>query len=333
MRANPLRLAVLFTGSLMLMTSGCNMLPLSSSERVQVDAVHSLMNDLSPSYNRSLGIFIREAANLISYGLPTQYGVNLAPYLAAFPAVIPGPPPVTPQINADPSTRELHSIFSGSQLEIDSMVAPGSAQNSYVYTLNAVRTPTFTTGQLVVTTSGTNWVTPSAPPSSYVLNEGRVPQVPNSVDANLVLNLPESAGQVKMQAILDQFDQSGSSPTPRDCSFSFMSNDINIQLSGAYGSPQAVTLSGTTTFQGSSGNDTYQTHLTASNGTLQILLTNTDHAFTVNLAYNNGLLTGEAQAQDGRQLQLATVTQAAGSMPSISYADGTNESWNFTLPN
>lgn len=331
-RSNAFRFAVLMGGSLMLAASGCNLLSfVSNDERIQVGAVRTLKNTLSPSSNKALGVFLRESANLLSFGIPSRFGVDVAPYLAAFPSVTIGRPTVTPAIDADQGTKELRRIYSGTQLLIESSVAQGAGQEAYVYTLNARQTPTGTNGQLVVTTSGTNWVPmPTAP--GYVLNQGKGPRVPSSLNANLQLNLPQSAGQVKLQASLAQFEQGDNSPIPRDVSFGFSSANIAVQLTGSYSGAQVGTLSGATTLKGDKGNETYQTRVTASNGSLQVVLTNELHAFHVDLAYNNGLLTGTAKAADGRQLELAKITHTAGKMPDISYADGTKESWNFTLP-
>lgn len=332
-RANAVRCAVLMAGSLMLAASGCNLISfVSNEERVQVAAIRTFKSNLTPSMNKALGVFLRESVNLLSYGMPTRFGIDVAPFLAAFPEVGIGRPTLTPVFDVDPGSRELRRIYAGTQLLIDSSAVQGTGQGTYVYTLNARQTPTGTTGQLVVTTTGTNWRPTTGVPSTYLLNQGMSPQVPTSLVANLQLNLPQSAGQIKMQANLSQFEQGGTSPVPRDVSFNFSSPNINVQLSGAYGGPQAVNLSGATTLKGDKGNETYQTRLTTSNRAVELILTNEARGFHIDLAYESGTLSGTAKATDGRQLELAKITHASGRMPEISYADGIKETWNFALP-
>lgn len=332
-RANVVRFAVLMAGSLLLATSGCNLIPfVSNEERVQVASIRTLKNTLTPALNKSFGLFLRESGTLLSYGIPTRFGIDVAPYLAALPEVTLGRPTLTPSFDVDPSSRELRRIYSGTQLSIESTTAAGTSQGSYVYTLNARQTPLGTTGQLAVTTAGTNWKPATGAPSNYVLNQGLSPMVPSSLNANLLMSLPQSAGQIKMSALLSQFEAGNSAPVPRDVTFSFATPNINVQLSGAFGGLQSVNLSGTMTIKAEKGTENYQTRLTTANRAVELVMTNESRGFHLDLTYDGGTLSGTAKAVDGRQLELAKITQAAGRMPEIAYADGTKETWNFALP-
>jgi hypothetical protein len=322
-------------GAAVLATSlaGCNLIPLvSNDERVQISYVRGFKTSLSPNSNRALGVFLRETTNFMSYGLPTRYGLDVAPYLAVFPTVTPPAPQVTPTfVKGSGSLPELTRIMAGTQLDIT--VASQQTGEVALYTLKAFRTPTQATGDLAVTTTGSSWQ-PQSPTTSYVLNGNKVPLAPKSFEALARLTLPQGAGQAKLSARLNQMQQAGAGapPVPGAVSLNFDVPGVRADLSGSFGSIQSLRLDGPLIVTTNKGTDTYQAQVTASNGGLKLALLNTERKVRIDLVVEKGLLSGTAKAMDGRQAELAKFTQASGKMPEIEFSDGTKESWSFTLP-
>ncbi|HEY9897772.1 MAG TPA: hypothetical protein V6D00_01200 [Pantanalinema sp.] len=313
--------------------AGCNLIPfVSNDERIQISYVRGFKTGLSPNSNRALGIFIRETSNLLAYGLPTRYGVDVTPYLAVFPALtLPGAPVNPTFVKATGSLPELTRIMSGTQLDIS--VLSQQTGEVAVYTLTALQTPTQTKGKLAVTTTGSNWQ-PQQPSTSYVLNGNKVPLTPKSIEAVANLTLPSGAGEAKLSARLNQMQQAGAGApaVPGVVSLNFEVPGVRADLSGSFGSIQSLRLDGPFSVTTSKGTDTYQAQVTAASGVLKLVLLNSERKVRIDLVVEKGLLSGTAKAMDGRQAELAKFTQAPGKMPEIEFADGTKEPWSFTLP-
>lgn len=341
-KAPTLRLMSRATGligaSLLVLVTGCNLLPfVSNDERIQISYVRSFKKGLSPNDNKAFGIMLREVGKLLGYNLPTKYGLSVTPYLAPFPSVDPIRPTVSVQAIPDPSTRELRQIKdTGGQVLIDVSAKDGtsSTPQSMTYTMLVSRTPTATTGQIAVQTVGSSWRGPTGVTSSYVLGQDKYPQVPSSMALQAQLALPQGAGGASMRVDLG-FDQGGGTmPVPRDASVTFtLQNNLSVNLSGSYGSLDAALLNGTVSVKGDKGTDTYQADIRCSSGNVQAVLISDARKLRLELNYEDGLLSGVAKATDGRQAELAKFVQEAGKAPEIQYADGTRETWNFTLPN
>lgn len=314
--------------------AGCNLIPfVSNDERLQISYVRGFKSGLSPNSNRALGICFRETANLLAFGIPTRYGLDVMPYLAVFPAVTLPPPSVAPNfVKASGSLPELSRIMAGNELDITVTSQQSNAETA-VYTLNAVRTPTQTTGQLAVTTTGVNWQ-PQQPSTAYVLNGNKVPLTPKSLSAVATLTLPQNAGQAKLSASLTQMQQAGANApaVPGAVSLNFQIPGVQASLSGSFGSINSLRLDGPISVTTSKGTDTYQAQVTAANAGLKVALLNTERKVRIDLSVDKGLLSGTAKAMDGRQAELAKFTQTPGKMPEIEFADGTKEPWNLTLP-
>lgn len=314
--------------------AGCNLIPfVSNDERLQISYVRGFKTGLSPNSNRALGIFFRETASLLAYGLPTRYGIDVTPYLAIFPAVPLPAPQLRPEfIPAQGSLPELTRIMAGTVLDIG-VVSQQKSSDTAEYTLEARQTPTQTKGKLVVTTTGSNWQA-QQPSTSYVLNGNKVPFTPKSLAAVATLDLPQGAGQAKLSANLTQMQPAGANApaVPGSVSLNFQLPGVQTSLSGAYSSINSLRLDGPLSVTTSKGTDTYQAQLTAASGGLKLALLNTERKVRIDLAVDKGLLSGTAKAMDGRQAELAKFSQAPGKMPEIEFADGTKEPWNFTLP-
>ncbi|MBO9540085.1 hypothetical protein J7643_05780 [bacterium] len=314
--------------------AGCNLIPfVSNDERVQISYVRSFKSGLSPNSNRSLGIFLREAGSLIAYGLPTRYGLDINPYLAVFPAITLPPAQLKPDfVPAQGSLPELTRIRAGSALDIGVTAQQSNAETA-VYTLTVNQTPTQTTGQLAVTTTGTNWQL-QQPTTSYVLNGNKVPLTPKSLDAVAKLNLPSGAGQAELSARLNQMQPAGAGApaVPGTVSLNFKLPGVQGSLTGSYPTIQTLRLDGPISVTSGKGTDTYLAQVTAANGGLKVALSSAERKVRIDLTVEKGLLSGTAKAMDGRLAELAKFTQAPGKAPEIEFADGTKEPWNFTLP-
>lgn len=320
------------------MLAGCNLWPfVYDSERTQITYIRSFKNLFSPSYNKSLGVALREIGSLLSYGLPTRYGIDVSSYLGVLPTFSLPRSSIQVLVNKDAGTQELKSLYAaGNMLDIESVVsAVGTTNDTFQYLLTANRTPLGTTGKLTVTTQGSNWLPlASAAGMPYVLNQGRYPQVPKSLTAIATLTLPQSMGTANVRADLSQFEQSGSSQTqlPRSLSVVLQTANIAGSFSGSFTSLQSAMLSGSLTLKDKS-NETYATQITLNAGDAQISCLNDARAFRLDLAYTSGSLTGTAKATDGRLLDLASFQSSSdGSSVLVKYADGTQETWNFALP-
>lgn len=323
-------------GLLVLMT-GCNLLPfVSNDERIQISYIRSFKKGLSPTDNKSFGVLLREVGKLAGYDLPTKYGVELSAYLSPFPSF----EPLVPTVQTRPisnSTGELTQIADpGGQLVVSFVTAQGTggSQQSYTYTATIERTPTGTTGKYAVQTTGSNWTSPAGGSGTNTLGLGRAPQVLTSTAFQGQLALPQPGGAASLRVDLGFEQGGGQVPVPRTASVNFvLQSGLSANLSGSYGSLQAARLNGTVTVKGDKPTpDTYQADISASNGNAQITLISEQRKIRLELNYEDGLLSGVAKATDGRQAELAKFVQEAGKAPEIQYADGTKESWNFTLP-
>jgi len=332
-RANLQVVALAFASGTVLLTA-CNVIPIvTGDDQVSITSVRAFKNTLSPAYNRPFGIFLREANSLLSYGLPSQFGVDLTPFFQPFPAVQTGQQSQQIQVDKDPGTGELRKLFAGTQLEIDSQVQAQDA-NTYVYTLTVVRTPTGTAGQLAVTTAGTSWY---APPGGgqgpYLLNRGQSPQVINTISANAQINLPQSAGQVQLQASLGAFIQAGHTTLPRTVNLDLIFPGFSANLQGTYQSAQAVHLTGPVSITSDRlGNDTYQMQLDCSRASIKAFLINEARKFRIDLTMENGVLNGTAKTSDWRAMQLASFSQTGNGPIKVDFADGGHETWNMQVP-
>lgn len=331
------RAAGLIGAGLLVLGTGCNLMPfVSNDERIQMSYVRSFKKGLSPTDNKSFGILLREVGKLAGYNLPTKYGVNLATYLSPFPSFEALPPTVQSRPVSN-STGELTQISDpGGQLLVSYVTTPGSggAQQAYTYTAKIERTPTGTMGKYAVQTTGSNWTAPAGGAGTNTLGLGRAPQVLTSTAFQGELTLPQSAGQASLRVDLG-FDQGsgGSTPVPRTASVNFvMQSGLTANVSGSFGSLQNTRLNGTVTVKGDKTPETYQADIQAASGNLEIALINDQRKLRIDLKYEDGLLSGVAKATDGRQAELAKIVQEAGKSPEIQFADGTKETWNFTLP-
>lgn len=313
--------------------SGCNLLPFATaSEQTQVGYVRSFVKGLTPTYNRPLGVLLREMDALLGYNLPSKYGVDVGAYFMPFPPVTPANPAVR-AIEGGDANHELQYIQDqGGQLQVlfpAVQISRSGTTQTDTYTLNVNRTPTGTTGQLVFNTSGTNWVATPGGSAGWVLGQGQSPEVPSGLAVAGKFVLPQSAGTANLQANL-LYQQS---TVPHDVSFQIaIPNALAVSLTGIYSSTNAAIFNGTVAVKGNMGLETYQAQVTASSGTVQAVFLNQDHQIRFDLRYANGLLTGTAKATDGRQYQLAKFSQAAGQMPSVDYGDGTHDVWTLSLP-
>lgn len=328
----------LIGAGLLVFMTGCNLLPfVSNDERIQISYIRSFKKGLSPTDNKSFGILLREVGKLAGYSMPTKYGIDIAPYLGPFPSVEPISPTVSVLSSGDNATRELKQIYDqGGQVQITFTTEIGapSSQQAYTYKMVIARTPTGTTGQVAVQTVGSNWTAPPGGSSTWVLGQGKAPQVPSALAFQGQLVLPQGAGNASLRVDLGFEQGGGQAPVPRTASVNFvLQSGLSANLSGSYGSLQAARLNGTVTVKGDKPTpDTYQADISASNGNAQITLISEQRKIRLELNYEDGLLSGVAKATDGRQAELAKFVQEAGKAPEIQYADGTKESWNFTLP-
>ncbi len=330
------RAAGLIGAGLLVALTGCNLLPfVSNEERIQISYIRSFKKGLSPTDNKPLGILLREVGKLAGYNLPTKYGVDLAPYLGPLPYF----EPLTPTVQSRPisnSQGELTQVADqGGQLLVSFVTTPGSggSQQSYTYTATIERTPTGTTGKYAVQTTGSNWNAPAGGGGTNTLGLGRAPQVLSSTAFQGQLALPQSAGQASLRVDLGFEQGGGTTPVPRTASVNLvLLNNLTANLSGSYGSMQAARLNGIVAVKGDKAAENYQADITASAGNIQAILISEQRGLRIELNYEDGVLSGVAKATDGRQAELAKFVQEAGKSPEVHYADGTKETWNFTIP-
>ncbi len=324
------------------LVSGCGttpfFFPITEQERQQIAALRAFRAVVSPQTNRAMGIFQRDMLTVLSLRLPSEYGVDLSPYLLPYPKVpIPDPPAgYSPIID---SAKQLTGfIVQSQQMMVNATTSSVEQGRQATWTYNLILqgivpgqpTPLGQAGTLQVTTSSAQWLSNiNSGSSTKAYNFGqKYTRLPDSVQAKAELTMQQSAGKATLNASLGSFqlDPAGSDlMLPQSVSFDGSIPGLSWYLNGMMSTTTAVKLQGTLTVQGNQGTDSYMVEATAVNGDINLRLLNDEKAIDVNFFMQGGKIKGQAKSRVDRRFNLADIIQTKDGKVMIKYGDGSQD--------
>ncbi len=317
------------------LVSGCGttpfFFPITEQERQQVAALRAFRTAVSPQTNRAMSVFQRDVMSVLSLKLPTEYGVDLAPYLLPFPKVTIPEAPAGYQINKDSGKNLLGFIvqpqyFVTAQAKRNEQTGPESWQYDLVMQPNQQGQ----SGTLKVMTSGASWQgrsTESTATKPYIFGM-RYTRLPDSVQAKAELNLQQNAGKATFNVSLGSFQVDGAGSDlllPQSVSFDGSIPGLSWYLNGMMSMTTAVKLNGTLTVQATQGTDSYMVEATSVNGDVTMRLLNEEKGIELNLYLQAGKLKGQAKSRVDRRYLLADIVSTKDGKVMIKYGDGSQE--------
>lgn len=306
--------------------------PITNQEREQIASLRAFRAAISPQTNRSMSIFLRDMLLMLSLKLPTEYGVDISPYLVPYPKVnIPDPPAgYVPLID---SGKFLNGFLVAQQgLRIDATTSSVEQGRQATWTYNLVMHPTLLgqAGMLQVTTSSAQWYsnnTSNNLEKAYFFGQ-KYTRLPDAISAKAELTMQQSAGQATFNASLGSFqpDPAGSDlMLPQSVSFDGSIPGLSWYLNGMMSTTNAVRLQGTVTAQGARASEAYMAEITAVNGDVTMRLLNDEKAIDLYLTYLGGKVKGQAKSRVDRRYNLADISQSKDGKVIVKYGDGSQE--------
>lgn len=345
MRASVSKIA--FAGLTSLLVAGCpqilGLFGATADEQIQIRQLRGMQQSVSPVTNLDLNYLGQAINEILAIGLPTFYGTDLAPYLAAAP----WPPLPTANKNIDKypvgnnfqdPDQEIGTILSKDRRQKltftfnngVSQVMPGTKSLAYKISLDQANTPGITGVMTVQTTSKLAFQKKSASAITgqpYTFGRFYLSNQPSDVDINVKINRSGSSiGDVRIN--LSQGEVSTSGQLLPQISISGSLPRIDFSLNGRITTGN-ISLSGDLAVSdGSNRQELQVVSLTMGARAWKLQADGTTQKYRLELQSAEGKLSGSVTTTFPEyQRQIAVVTQT-GDKPVIKYVDkGTAEPW------
>ncbi|MBM3270831.1 MAG: hypothetical protein FJZ01_24635 [Candidatus Sericytochromatia bacterium] len=329
-----------FAGLAPLALAGCPQLlglfgPLPE-EQLQIQMLRGMQQAVMPATNADLAYLLRGLNEILGYGLPTFYGVDLAKYLQLAP--FPPAPALNKSIVAlpkqagdpenelgllqgpDPSRQYVRFVFNEDKL-------PQPPIKSLSYLVSVDRSQEFVTGTLTVQTTDLISMQKKSPPKGqphapYTFGRGYLAQTPNNISASVALNRQGSrladvrvtlskGTEPQVGELLANISVSGSLTSKIDFNLQGKVNAGGISMNGDMGIADA---------QGNRQELQVQ-YIRMDSKNLRFLADGIQQKLLIELELEDGKLSGYAQSTNpDYQRNLAVVTQQ-GAQAQVKYID------------
>lgn len=327
------------------------------TEQIQLQILRGMQHALSPSYNQPLNWMLRGIDEVLSMGLPTFYGIDLAPYLATVPW--PPAPQRDPNLAApiygdnqpqaaQESNGEIYELQSGDQRELLQFLFNPQAMASnpnqlpcmppscktLTYDVNLLRSVVGLTGSLQVSTSTrTTWSKMSAPAPHQPYSFGDLWKTtqPDNVSATATLDYEGQTGTISLSLTRAQTPSNDPNIQLQQIQINVDLPRISANLSGRVSAGSLAFSDGTIDLTDDQGNsqELQVSMFNLENGTGEATLIGQQQMLEVTLSFANGQLTGEVDSTNPNlSRELATIN-SQNNQTTVTYRDrGIPEAWN-----